>query len=197
VSATRQKRDARARGDRGSALVEAALILPVVALMVFGIVEIGFLFRSATIVSTSTRNGARLASAQYGGASGSTAQANVMNEVRLTVEKDLGSRAGVDRPVSLWIYRANSSGKPPSGNFTSCGSPCYVYNWNSATGHFALASGAWASPDACGITKDSVGVFVKATHSPVGFGSTFGAFTIAENTVMRLEPAISATCPTG
>src|SRR5207302_666665 len=65
-------------GDRGSALVEAAIILPVVALMIFGIVEIGFLFRSATIVSTSSRSGARLAAAQYGSASGTTAQNTVM-----------------------------------------------------------------------------------------------------------------------
>jgi hypothetical protein len=187
----------RIEGDRGSALVEAAIVLPVVVLMIFGIVEIGFLFRSATIVSTSSRGGARLAAAQYGSATTTSAQNTVMDNVRLTVEKDLVSRAGVDTPVDLWIYKADANGNPPSGNYTTCGSPCYVYAWNAGTGHFALSSGSWPSPNACGLTHDSVGVFVRATHKPIGFSSVFGTFTIKEQTVMRLEPAGATLCPSG
>ena len=173
------------------------MILPVLVLMVFGIVEIGFLFRSATIVSTSSRSGARLAAAQYGSAGTTTAQNTVMDNVRLTVEKDLTSRAGVDTPLDLWIYKADANGNPPSGNFTTCGSPCYVYTWNAGTGHFALSGGSWTTPDACGTDHDSVGVFVRATHRPIGFGSVFGNFTIKESTVMRLEPAGATVCPSG
>ena len=75
------------QGDHGSALVEAAIVLPIIALLMFGIVEIGFLFRSATVVSTSSRNGARLASAQYGSAKTAAPQNTVMDNVRLTVER--------------------------------------------------------------------------------------------------------------
>ncbi|HEY2812922.1 MAG TPA: TadE family protein [Acidimicrobiales bacterium] len=195
MSSIRAKRKRRATGDRGAAIVEAAIILPVVVLLVFGIVEIGFLFRSATIVSTSTRSGARLASAQYGSAPDTTTQNTVMDNVRLTVEKDLSSKAGDDTPVDLWIYKADASGNPPSGGFSSCGSPCYVYTWSSVTGHFTFSSGSWASPIACGTAHDSVGVFVRATHKPIGFTSAFGTFTITERTVMRLEP--SNSCQSG
>jgi Flp pilus assembly protein TadG len=188
-------RGTRLKGDDGSALVEAAIVLPIVVLMIFGIVEIGFLFRSATIVSTSSRSGARLAAAQYGGASTVASQDNVMDNVRLTVEKDLTSRASDDTPIVLWIYKADVNGNPPSGNFASCGSPCYVYTWNAGTGHFTKTSGTWTTAVACGLAHDSVGVYVKATHLPIGFTSTFGAFNINERTVMRLEP--SNTCPSG
>ena len=167
----------------------------------FGIVEIGFLFRSATIVSTSSRNGARLASAQYGSAKTPAAQNTVMDNVRLTVEKDLTDLASVDTPKDLWIYQADSNGYPvggdASGGFASCGSNCYIYKWDTASGHFVLQSGSWTSPLSCGTTHDSVGVFVRATHKPIGFSSTFGNFTMAERTVMRLEPDSTASCPSG
>src|SRR5689334_11762675 len=115
VAARRTTRGARLGGDDGSAVVEAAIVLPVVVLLIFGIVEIGFLFRSATIVSTSSRNGARLASAQYGSQKTLANQNSLMDNVRLTVEKDLTSRAGVDTPVVMWIYKADANGNPPSG----------------------------------------------------------------------------------
>ena len=172
-------------------------MLPVVVLLIFGIVEIGFLFRSATIVSTSSRNGARLASAQYGSQKTVANQNSLMDNVRLTVEKDLTSRAAVDTPVVLWIYKADADGNPPSGNFSSCGSPCYVYTWNSGTGHFTYASGTWTNAVACGTTHDAVGVFVRVTHKPVGFTSAFGNFTISEDTVMRLEPDMTSSCKSG
>lgn len=172
-------------------------MLPVVVLLIFGIVEIGFLFRSATIVSTSSRNGARLASAQYGSQKTLANQNSLMDNVRLTVEKDLTSRAGVDTPVVLWIYKADANGNPPSGNFSSCGSPCYVYTWNAGTGHFTYASGTWTTAVACGATHDAVGVFVRVTHKPVGFTSAFGTFTISEDTVMRLEPDTTSSCKSG
>ena len=165
-------------------------MLPIVVLMIFGIVEIGFLFRSATIVSTSSRSGARLAAAQYGAASTSAAQNNVMDNVRLTVEKDLTSRASDDTPVVLWIYKADANGNPPSGGFTTCGSPCYVVHVERR--HGALHAVEWQRgppPVACGTAHDSVGVYVKATHTPIGFTSTFGTFNINERTVMRLEPS--------
>jgi hypothetical protein len=201
VAAAGRLRAERTRGDRGSALVEAAIVLPIVVLMVFGIVEIGFLFRSATIVSTSTRSGARLAAAQYGSATTPEAQLAVIDNVRLTVEKDLVSRAGVDTPQDLWIYQADANGNPvggdTSGAFSSCGPNCYKYSWDASTGHFGVPSGSWSSPNACGINHDSVGVFVRATHKPIGFSSVFGAFTIKEQTVMRLEPAGTTVCPSG
>ncbi len=184
----------RGAREQGSAIVESAIILPLIALIVFGIVEVGFLFRSATVVNSATRSGARLAAAQYGAASPGN-QLATMNNVVATVEKDLESRGSTDTPVQLWIYSADAAGNPPSGGFGACGSPCYVYTWDAGTGHFVYASGSWPSPAACGPVHDSVGVYVKVNHDPIGFASAFGSFTINEKTVMRLEPA--NTCPGG
>lgn len=52
----------RARGDGGAAAVEAALALPVLFLLIFGIMETGALLRSYTTVSNGARAGGRAAS---------------------------------------------------------------------------------------------------------------------------------------
>src|SRR5207247_2464811 len=53
----------RARGDRGAALVEAAVVLPLVLLLVFAIIEFGFTFKDLLTVTSATRAGARTATA--------------------------------------------------------------------------------------------------------------------------------------
>lgn len=187
----------RATGDHGAALVEAAIILPFLVILVFGIVEIGFLFRSASIVNGASRSGARLAAANYGSATTSAQKSSVLDNVRLSVEEDLKARSGVDTPSVLWIYKANSSGNPPSGDFSSCGSPCVVYTWTvdaaNPTGAFEYTSGSWPLPDACGTTHDNVGVFVRVSHAPIGFTNFLGTVTLNEHTVMRLESPVFNT----
>lgn len=194
-----QRSGRRLRGDHGSALVESAIILPVLAVMIFGIVELGFLYRSAAIVNSSSRSGARLAAAQYSGAQTSGTQAIVVDNVRLTVEKDLQSRAATDTPVQLWVYKADVNGNPPPGDFSSCSTNCFVLPWIPATGHFAspldTSVGSWAAPDGCGKALDSVGVWLQVTHVPLGFTSAFGTITLKEKTVMRLEPRTDCTTP--
>lgn len=194
----RQRRFARHRDDRGSALVEAAFVVPVILLLVAGIVEYGFLFRSASVTSTATRSGARLAAANYPSADAAT-QPAVIDAVRQAVEKELSSRHGSDTPVDLWIYKADTSGSPPSGNFSSCGSPCFTYTWNSVSKQFSSVSGAWPAPVVCGDVHDSIGVFVRMEHKPIGFSVVFPTFTVKERTVMRLEPPAPPAdpCPGG
>ena len=206
------RRRRRGSGDEGAALIEAAIILPFLALMVFGIVELGFLFRSATVVNTSTRSGARLAASQYGSAVTSGDQQNVADNVARTVERDLTSRGGTDKPDQLWIYKSDAqgfpstdaSGQPSNGQFTTCGSPCFVYIWDSTASpptFVRQSGGSWTSPDqVCGTAHDSVGVYVRLTHAPIGFSNFLGTLTMDEHTVMRIEPPGEQTlnaCPTG
>ncbi|HEV3225563.1 MAG TPA: TadE/TadG family type IV pilus assembly protein [Acidimicrobiales bacterium] len=191
-----QGRSQRFRGDRGSALVEAAIALPFLVIMVFGIVELGFLFRSASVVTSSTRSGVRLMAAQYGSATTSGNQANVLTAVRQTVEKDLSNRASDDTPAVLWIYKADpSTGLPLNGDFSSCSAPCIQYTWTGS--QFGSPSGSWAAPNVCGSNHDTVGVFVRMTHSPIGFNNFFGTLTINEHAVMALEAPNPNTCPVG
>ncbi len=48
------------RGTRGQALVELALILPVLLLLVFGIIEFGRVFHGYLVVTQAAREGARV-----------------------------------------------------------------------------------------------------------------------------------------
>jgi hypothetical protein len=166
-------------------LVEATFILPVVLLIIFGIIEVGYLFRSASVVNSASRSGARLASASYASAPDKAA---AMDEVRKTVEQDLAAKGADDVPVDLWIYRANNlgfPGAPDTTDLSSCSTNCVRFVWNGTS--FSPAGGSWASPDACGKVIDYVGVYVTMAHAPFANG-ILGPKTIGEKTVMRLEP---------
>jgi Flp pilus assembly protein TadG len=181
--------------------VESAIALPFLVLMVFGIVEVGFLFRSASVANTSSRNGVRLAAAQYGSAKDAAAQLNVLLAVKATVEKDLSNRSSTDTPVELWVYQAQSDGSPQSGvknkmgDFGTCATPCVKFVWNGT--QFNPPNGSWDTPIVCGVDHDSVGVLVRMTHKPLGFSNFLGTLTVTEHSVMQLEPPNPNTCPAG
>lgn len=62
-----QSRKSRfARGERGAALVEMAMILPVIVLLLFGVIEMSWLFAQANDVRHGAREGARLAAVNWG-----------------------------------------------------------------------------------------------------------------------------------
>ena len=184
--------------ERGVALVELALVITVMLIILYGVVELAFMYRSATASNTASRAGVRLAAAAYPGtmdvASGgarTTAQANIADQIAASVVESLRQRNSTDTPTIMRIYQANATtGLPSNGdNFTTCGSNCFQYTWNGTT--FARTSGSWSGPDVCGTQTDSIGVYVELRHASmtgiIRFDRTFG-----ERSVMRLEP--SATC---
>jgi Flp pilus assembly protein TadG len=56
------RRPRRARGQRGAVAVEFALIMPILLLLVFGIIEFGYMLNRDMIVGNASRDGARAAS---------------------------------------------------------------------------------------------------------------------------------------
>jgi hypothetical protein len=157
-------------------------------ILVFGIIEIGLLIDSATVTSNASRSGARLASANYGDAANNGERAAVLDTVRLSVEEALNGLRGNVTPTDLWIYEANSSGRPTSTNsFASCTSSCVRYSWNAGTAEFGTPTGTWSDPVACGITLDRVGVYVRVQHDYLTpfLGATK---VVDEHSVMRVEP---------
>jgi hypothetical protein len=67
ASTSPQPRKGRfARGERGAALVEMAMILPVIILLLFGVIEMSWLFAQANDVRHGAREGARLAAVNFG-----------------------------------------------------------------------------------------------------------------------------------
>ena len=183
----------RARGDDGAAMVEAAIVMPLLMLLVFGIIEWGLAFLSATSTNSASRSGARTASAL-------TLNTTYADQARLAVEQNLKGALPFATPQELWIYRVpasaiDDSGFPEGQTSFVCGTNCIKYTWNGS--NFANATGTWpaASMQVCGLPSafDSVGVYLKVQHNFVT--NFFGASKqIAEHTVMRLEPQTADTC---
>ena len=180
----RRKREAA----RGAALVEAAFVLPFVALLVFATVELGMVFRSATVAANASRAGAREVAATYPNAPDAAARTTVLTRVGTVVEEALRDRSRTDTPQELRIYQAQANGSPTDTS-GACDTRCITYTWNPSTTTWVHSAGTWNDPVACGMTMDRVGVSVRLAH-----GGSVGPwrFTrpIFEHTVMRLEPSV-------
>lgn len=173
--------------DSGAVAVEAALVSLFLFVLLFGIVESGFLLKDWITVSAAARAGARMGASQPrmpNFASDSTAQ--VSNAI-----------AGLN-PANLqevWVYKATyATGLPDSGSFASC-SICVKYTWNGVALQQSSNNWAPASQNACpgDPNRDALGVYVKYKHTSLGF--FFNNATISESTVMWIEPlSISTIC---
>ena len=185
----------RARGDDGAAMVEAAIVMPLLMLLVFGIIEWGLAFLSAT----STNSAARVrcpycvsvdAEHELRAAGGARRRAEPQGRSAL---RDAGR--ALDLPGARVDHRRLRR-SPRARRASVCGTNCIKYTWN-GDGQFSLTSGSWpaASQVACGAATgfDSVGVYLKVRHNFVTnfFGSSK---QIAEHTVMRLEPQPLINC---
>lgn len=193
LSHQRRRRTPR---DRGAVLVEAAIAFPVLMLIILGTVEAGFYFSSQSTTTTSSRDGARYATAFYAVKADKVA---VGNEIKGEVEADLRALTGQGTPVQMWIYKATSSGDPAGG--LSCTANCLRYTWNGATGEFDYQPGTshvWSTVDAC-ITAgspalDEVGVMVEVSHQLLSGAFGSGQRTVRERSVLRLEPLPTNQC---
>jgi Flp pilus assembly protein TadG len=185
----------RERGQKGAVAIEAAILTPLLLLLVFGIIEFGMLFKDWLAVTSSVRAGTRMASAEP--RIGTFAQ-----DAADQVAKE-GAALDMSNVQELWVYKAQTTGSnagyPVGGdaNFNAC-TTCVKFHWNSGTKKFVAYSNTWAATaqNACQSdpAHDTVGVFLKITHPGVT-GLIFGSMTIKEHSVMSLEPIpTSKTC---
>src|SRR6476660_1585054 len=112
----------RFRGERGAALVEFAILLPLVMLITFGVIEFSAAYQSSSIATASARTAARTASAEALLSTYATDAATAAATALRT--------APSDEPQEMWIYRANAQGLPESGGFSTCTTHCISYQWN-------------------------------------------------------------------
>jgi hypothetical protein len=187
------RRRVRWSSERGAALVETAILIPVVVLITFGMIEFSSAYQSSSVASAASRSGARVASAEALLPTFATDAALAAGTALRTV--------GSDEPQEMWVYKADdTTGLPASGNFASCTTKCIKYTWIQSSRTFDTANptgGGWPASvqNACNSSSwDSVGVYVKLKHKFLT--KLFGAnITLADHAVFRLEPAPTQLCP--
>lgn len=192
-------RAAPRRDERGAALIEAALVLPIIVVLLLGIIEFGLAFQSGAVTTGASRSGARMGAATYAPAgSTSSAQLAAADQMAAAVSADLKSLSNAD-PVGMVIYKvdpSSTSGAPyggfPGDNLSGgCSSSCFRYTWNGSD--MVYASGGWSDPDACGTSVDSLGVYVQAKHYYLTELIGESRF-VNGKTVMRIEPLPTDQC---
>jgi hypothetical protein len=119
--------------ERGAALVEFAIIAPLLLLLLFGIIEFGFLFRHRLTVANATQTSGRV-----GAALGTNEQADY--EILQALAQGLSTltNSGTDNIKYVAIFEADANGDPVGAcAFPGGGTSCNVY---------AYQKDFWTSP---------------------------------------------------
>jgi hypothetical protein len=208
IATLRRARARRRAGDRGAALVEAALVTPVFFLLMFGIFEFGLMFRDLQTTADAAGNGARKGAVvgPRPGPNGHYADYEIVKVIR----ESFGAT-----PIE-WIERivifealppgaGGAVGQVPQACRIAdgTGANCNVYNAQAAflaveTGDFDHFLCPGTGPT-CGwppgersngpssLEIDYLGVYIRLERPYVTgiFGSTF---TIEQAEIVRLEP---------
>jgi hypothetical protein len=215
VSATARP-EGRSRRAAGQSLVEFTLIIPVFLMILFGMIEFGFVFTHDLTVEYATREGARVGAALANGADPSgcsgTAWQKVDPLVIAAVERVLqspGSQIVISNVSQIVIFKADPTTGANAGTYqdvwtkSAGGGPIPqgstdALNFDDAKWH--NGSDVWKSCSRTNAlpTPDSIGVSLTYTYTfqtPLaailrffgGAGST--TLTITDQTVMQLNPA--------
>lgn len=182
-------RSRRARCERGAVAVEAALIVPLLAMLFTSMVEFALLLDSGAVVGNASRQGARAAA---------TAGRAVDADYRI-VQSVLGARGSIplERIRYIVVYKVtNPDGKIPgncaaamrNGNSDGVKDVCNIYR---PTDGFAVGSSPPWSPTGRvnGIEeeRDYIGVYIETTYtSPLAL--VVRDRTIAKVAVFRMDP---------
>ena len=148
--------------DRGAVAVEAAIILPMLVLLVLGMIELGLLMKAHTATTTLAREGARTASAE----------SRVPTLAEDAANSIARSAATLDfKRMTVWVYLVNpgEDGTPPASCATDCRSfSGWVDPVGTTPGGFTTVSGTWNAADINACLRDagaqSVGVYVQTSH---------------------------------
>ena len=182
----------RIRRARASA-VEAAIVTPIVMAMLFGIIELGFLFKDYLAAAGAVRAGVRMASATPRNATFAQAAAD---KVAVT-----GGAMNFKDVQELWVYKVEPvcptcalSNKPVGfSNFSGC-LTCVKFRWDTGLNKFVVKTGTedWAasSQNACSTSTerpDRIGVYIQLKHDAFT-GLVFNTVNISEASIMSLEP---------
>jgi Flp pilus assembly protein TadG len=181
------------RRQRGTVLVEAALIMPVLILLAMGTVEFGFAWRDRVDVQTTVRSAVRAGSSL---SNDPQADYNILQMLKA----GFGSR--ITNTTKIVIYKASATnGAVPTACLTSSQTGvCNVYTAASAslaTSSFGCGTGAvdsaWCPNTrvvdiASASGPDYLGVYIAFNHGMITGSFGGGNLSIKDSAVMRLEP---------
>jgi Flp pilus assembly protein TadG len=171
-------------------LVEAALVFPVIILLVMGTIELGLVFKDYLTISYISREGARV-----GALAGNNSEADC------AILRGIGSIATSDdlaRIAEIQIFKASESGVQGATNtatFKDGGDPDLCTVPSAPSDGWDLDSSAWP-PTSRQTTigsqpLDIIGVRVIFTHNWItGFPPFRGSIEVDESTITRLEPEV-------
>ena len=191
------RRGPNTSSERGQALVEFALVLPVLLLVLFGLVEFGLALNAAVSVNFVSRAAALLA-AEGGRAEGTDCL------VLRAIEQDLTSPATPTRISRVEIYWSDANGDQIASNvnvYTRSGSLTCTLASGSITVPYTLGTENYPEIERCDVlagcgglhtTVDDVGVRITYTHQWVTYvGKTIaGSITFQRSTAARMEPTL-------
>ena len=196
-------RTRRARGERGAALTEFVLIVPVFVLLMAGVLEFGMAWRDSMTVSNALRSGARVGS---NAGRERSADYDIIKSIEAAM-REIPDTARVQRIVIYKADTANSSPTPTcmAGTPSSSGSsPCNVYTGADMARPASDFSGTTScSPTAidrywCPVSRqnqqalgaDYLGVWMQVQYNYVTHVFPGTGLTIKDRAIMRLEPRL-------
>lgn len=186
------------RSEKGQAIVEFAMLLPVLILLVVGIIEFSLVWNSRNTVLFASRDGSMLA-AEGGSLTGTDCV------VLQRIESDVVSPSTALRIQSVTIYWSDRNGDQIGSNqnvYTRAGTTSCAYPDGSIiTVPYSLTTAAYLESDRCSVlagcggshtTVDTIGVRVTYQHfwatSFVRFAGN--SITFTEATITRAEPQL-------
>ena len=191
------RRRQRILGDRGASAVEAAIVTPVVMVLLFGIIELGFVFKDYLAVAGAVRAGVRTASANPRTATFAQVAANKVAQT--------GGAMNFSDVQQLWVFKADPTTGKPTGftDFSGC-TTCVQFRWDTGTQAFVPKTGptdpTWnaTTQNACSLSiggpLDRIGVYLKLKHDPFT-GFVLQTIYISEASILSLEPMpVSSGC---
>jgi Flp pilus assembly protein TadG len=164
------------RGEDGQAVVELALLMPIMLLLVFGVAELTQAYSVAITIGASTREGARIAGALANGGlplgcggTNSPNAATVDPQIIAAVERVLtasGTGTTLADVTEIRIYKSDVNGNEVSGIVNQ-----FTYSANGGTivdGQpldFVAATNGWPACNRSNVNPaDPIGVSVRYTY---------------------------------
>lgn len=179
--------------ERGAALVEAAIVLPVLITILLGVIEVGFIFKDSLTISSAVRAGARI---------GAVDGTNTLSDYDILMAVKSGSSALPSNAIqAVVVYKASTTSSAlPTGCSSGSTSSCNYYTGTFVQSAFTSASFGCGTGSVdsnwCPTARlnhqsdppDYVGVYIKINHSY--FTGFFGAGpkVMTDKAVLRIEP---------